>query len=208
MKYPANVRQRLHGDATDEEIRAGWVDGPPRALEPVRLRAHDPTWSQRFSEEAQRIRAALGSLVLGLEHVGSTAVPGLVAKPIVDVDLLVADSEHEYAYLHPLTAIGYRLVLREPWWWGHRMLVSNDDVVNLHVFPFNAGEPVRHVLFRDWLRCHPEDRQRYAEAKEALAHSTSNNPEAYNLAKNAVIDNIYERIWAADDANGSATEGH
>jgi GrpB-like predicted nucleotidyltransferase (UPF0157 family) len=201
MTSPDHVRQRLHGEATTEQIRAGWVDGPPRPLdEPIRVSAHDPAWERRFVVEAERIRVALGPVAVSVEHVGSTAVPDLCAKPVVDIDLLVADSDEEDAYVPALVEIGFRLVLREPWWWGHRMLITGDHAVNLHVFSADAGEPVRHILFRDWLRQHVEDRQRYAEAKRRLAKATTDDPAAYNLAKNTVIDDIFERIWAAQDA--------
>jgi GrpB-like predicted nucleotidyltransferase (UPF0157 family) len=92
---------------------------------------------------------------------------------------------------------GYRLVLREPWWYGHRMLVSPAADVNLHVWPRDAPEPIRHRLFRDWLRSHPQDRDLYATAKQRLARDTADRPDHYSLAKNDVIDDIYTRIFAA-----------
>jgi GrpB-like predicted nucleotidyltransferase (UPF0157 family) len=96
-----------------------------------------------------------------------------------------------------LAGIGYRLVLREPWWYGHRMLVSDAADVNLHVWPRDAPEPVRHRLFRDWLRSHPDDRDLYAESKRRIARETVDRPGDYNLAKNDVIDQIYARVFAA-----------
>ena len=93
---------------------------------------------------------------------------------------------------------GYRLVLREPWWHGHRMLVSAAEDVNLHVWPHTAPEPVRHRLFRDWLRSHPADRELYESAKRRIAKDTADRPGEYSLAKNEVIDDIYTRIFAAD----------
>jgi GrpB-like predicted nucleotidyltransferase (UPF0157 family) len=79
------------------------------------------------------------------------------------------------------------------------MLVSPAEDVHLHVWPRDAPEPVRHRLFRDWLRTHPEDRDRYATAKRDLAGQTVARPGDYNLAKNEVIDDIYARIFAAGD---------
>ena len=90
-------------------------------------------------------------------------------------------------------------MLREPWWYGHRMLVSPEADVNLHVWPRDAPEPIRHRLFRDWLRSHPDDRDRYAAAKRSVARATADQPGDYSLAKNEVIDDIYARIFAADD---------
>jgi GrpB-like predicted nucleotidyltransferase (UPF0157 family) len=139
----------------------------------------------------------LGSLVIGVEHVGSTSVPGLAAKPIIDIDLLVEDTENESRYVPVLEGLGYRLVLREPWWHGHRMLVSADEQVNLHVWPQGAPEPVRHQLFRDWLQTHADDRHLYEVTKRRLAQQTAAAPGKYSLAKNTVIDEIYARIFAA-----------
>ncbi len=96
-----------------------------------------------------------------------------------------------------LAAAGFRLVLREPWWYGHRMLVASAGDINLHVWPTGAPEPIRHRLFRDWLRSHPEDRELYASAKRRLAAETGSGD--YSLAKNDVTDQIYERIFAAEE---------
>jgi GrpB-like predicted nucleotidyltransferase (UPF0157 family) len=89
--------------------------------------------------------------VLVVEHVGSTAVVGLPAKPVIDIDLTVADSVDEAAYVPALEGVGFRLVIREPWWHEHRCLVHDDPRCNLHVFSPGAPEPVRHRIFRDWL---------------------------------------------------------
>jgi GrpB-like predicted nucleotidyltransferase (UPF0157 family) len=124
-------------------------------------------------------------------------VPGLPAKPIIDIDLLTEDTADESRYLPALEALGYRLILREPWWYGHRMLVSPAEDVHLHLWPQDAPEPVRHRLFRDWLRSHPADRDLYAATKQRLARDTAQRPGDYSLAKNDVIDDIYLRIFAA-----------
>jgi GrpB-like predicted nucleotidyltransferase (UPF0157 family) len=170
---------------------------PPRKTEHIEVVPYDPAWPAAFEALAARIRAALGDVALSVEHVGSTSVPGLPAKPIIDIDLLIADTADESRYVPSLETLGYRLVLREPWWHGHRMLVSAAEDVNLHVWPEAAPEPVRHRLFRDWLRSHPEDRELYASTKRRLARDTVDRPGDYNLAKNAVIDDIYARIFAA-----------
>ena len=124
-------------------------------------------------------------------------MPGLAAKPVIDIDLLLADTADETRYVPALGTLGYRLVLREPWWHGHRMLVSPAEDVHLHVWPQAAPEPVRHRLFRDCLRTHPEDRELYASTKRRLARDTADHPGDYNLAKNDVIDDIYARIFAS-----------
>lgn len=195
-QYPQDVTQRFHG--SPEQMAAALVGEPPRAWEAVVIEPYDPAWVERFAAVSSLLDNALGSLVAGIEHVGSTSVPGLAAKPIVDIDLLVADTADELRYVPALEKHGYRLVLREPWWHGHRMLVSAAEDVNLHVWPHGAPEPVRHRLFRDWLRTHPGDRELYASAKRRLARDTAHRPGDYSLAKNEVIDDIYTRIFAAD----------
>ncbi|MET8361911.1 GrpB family protein [Micromonospora sp. NPDC005171] len=194
-EYPQDVVQRFHG--TPEQVDAGLVGEPPRTWASVVIEEYDRDWAQRFVALRTSIVEALGDPVLGVEHVGSTAVPGLAAKPIIDIDLIVEDTAKESGYLPALERLGYRLVLREPWWHGHRMLVSPAEDVNLHVWPQGAPEPVRHRLFRDWLRSHPHDRERYARVKRRLARDTAHRPRDYSLAKNDVIDEIYARIFAA-----------
>jgi len=87
-------------------------------------------------------------------------------------------------------------VLREPWWYGHRMFVDAAEDVHLHVWPRTAPEPIRHRLLRDWLRSHPADRDLYAATKRRLAAETAADPGDYTLAKSDVIDDIYSRIFA------------
>ncbi|MET7709276.1 GrpB family protein [Micromonospora sp. NPDC005413] len=194
-EYPQDVVQRFHG--TPEQVDAGLLGEPPQTWESVVIEEYDPDWAQRFRAVRASLSDALGGQIIGVEHVGSTAVPGLAAKPIIDVDLIIEDAAEEPTYLPALEGLGYRLVLREPWWHGHRMLLSAAEDVNLHVWPQGAPEPVRHRLFRDWLRSHPQDRELYAATKRRLARDTADRPRDYSLAKNDVIDEIYERIFAA-----------
>ncbi|MGC4796884.1 GrpB family protein [Micromonospora saelicesensis] len=197
-EYPQDVVQRFHG--TPEQVDAGLVGEPPRTWESVVIEEYDGAWAQRFIAVRSSLTEALGGLIIRVEHVGSTAVPGLAAKPVIDVDLVIGDTADESGYLPALQRLGYRLVLREPWWHGHRMLLSPAEDVNLHVWPQGAPEPVRHLLFRDWLRSHPHDRERYAATKRRLARDTAHRPRDYSLAKNDVIDEIYARIFAASAA--------
>ena len=164
--------------------------------EKVMLVEHDREWIFDYELEAKSIKNALGAPVIDIQHIGSTSVAGLKAKPIIDIDVQVPDSSNEDAYVPALTSVGYRHVLREPWWNGHRMLVRGDGGVNLHVFQAGSPEPLRHLLFRDWLRTHPDDRDLYAAAKRRLAVETADDPDSYNLDKNAVIDDIYTRIFS------------
>ena len=160
----------------------------------------DPAWPQLYDVLAGRIRKALGWRVLQLEHVGSTAVPGLPAKPIIDIDLTVADPEREQDYVLALEAIGFQLVIREPWWYGHRMLDTSEPSCNLHVFGFDSPELIRHRIFRDWLRGNAGDRDLYAIAKRQAASEANAGGEhvmQYNARKQQVIREIYLRAFTA-----------
>ena len=195
--YPQEVTQRF--DGTPEQMAVAMVGEPPARWTSVVIVDYDPGWPDRFAAVRSLLTATLGDRIAAVEHVGSTSVPGLAAKPIIDVDLLLPDTADESSYLPALHEAGYRLVLREPWWYGHRMLVSSAEDVHLHVWPQGAPEPIRHRLFRDWLRSHPEDRALYAATKRRLADETADRPGDYSLAKNAVIDAIFARIFAAAD---------
>ncbi|MGE8686600.1 MAG: GrpB family protein [Achromobacter sp.] len=172
-----------------------WVRARP-APAPVEVVPYDPEWPKRYGELEARIREALGPSALGVEHVGSTAVPGLAAKPVIDIDLTVADPAREDAYVPALQAIGYVLALREPSWHQHRLLQLDEPKVNLHVFGPDCPENIRHRMFRDWLRGHDEDRDRYARAKQVAAGGMM-EVMAYNKRKEATVRQIYERMFRA-----------
>jgi GrpB-like predicted nucleotidyltransferase (UPF0157 family) len=194
--YPQDITQRFHG--TPEQAAAGLVGAPPKRWDTVVIEDYDPAWVDRFGAVRDVLHRVLGERIVAVEHVGSTSVPGLAAKPVIDIDLLLADTADESRYVPALATAGYRLVLREPWWHGHRMLVSAAEDVHLHVWPRDAPEAVRHRLLRDWLRTHPEDRELYASAKRRLARETAERPGDYTLAKNDVIDAIFARIFAEE----------
>ncbi len=172
-----------------------WVHGRP-PVETIEVVGYNPRWPALYAELAGAIRRELGAAALELEHVGSTAVPGLAAKPVVDIDLVVADPADEAAYLPALERLGYDLVVREPSWHRHRCLRLEKPRVNLHVFGPDCPEAIRHRLFRDWLRAHPEDRELYAGAKMASVDGAKAVME-YNLRKQPVIRDIYERVFRA-----------
>lgn len=193
--YPSELTERQVDD--EDQHVAAWVGESAPPADPIVIVDSDPGWPAAYERAAETIIRALGETIVRIEHVGSTSVPGLPAKPIIDIDVQVPDSSAEETYVPGLTAAGYRHVLREPWWNGHRMLVPERGGVNLHVFPDGAPEPLRHLLFRDWLRSHPDDRELYAAAKRELAAITADHPDTYNLDKNTVIDDIYSRIFSA-----------
>lgn len=185
---------------TDEEIEAGWVGPAPTLNAQVVLSDYDPEWPRLYAREAERITRLLGDRVLRLEHAGSTSVPGLPAKPIIDIVLVVADSADEDSYLPPLEAAGYRLVIREPGWHQHRALKGPDTNINLHVYPRGSTEPARMLMFRDWLRANPADRDLYADTKRELAARTWKYIQHYADAKSEVVGQIMARAEAAGRA--------
>lgn len=157
-------------------------------------------WAGSFELLAQLIRGALGWRALVIEHVGSTSVPGLPAKPVIDIDLTVADPNDELSYVPALEGVGFELRVREPWWFGHRALRYLDLACNLHVFGYDSPELIKHRIFRDWLRANPDDRELYAEAKReaaSLARAAGEHSMQYNARKEAVIKEIYQRAFLA-----------
>ncbi|HEX3615672.1 MAG TPA: GrpB family protein [Solirubrobacteraceae bacterium] len=166
----------------------------------VDLVPYDPAWPRAYERVAALIRGALGPAALDVAHVGSTSVPGLDAKPIIDIDLTVADNDDEAAYVPKLESHGFTLVLNEYWWYGHRLLRHDDPRANVHIWAPDCPEAARHLIFRDWLRAHPDDRQRYLEAKQAAVthtNQTGGHTNDYNAHKQAVIREIYARAFAA-----------
>src|SRR5207247_4664855 len=133
-----------------------------------------------------RIRAALGDRVLQLEHIGSTAVPGLAAKPVIDMILVVANSADEPAYVPALEAAGYTLRGREPDWHEHRRFNGPDTPIGLHVFSQGSPEVDRHLAFRDRLRANPADRELYERTKREPAARRWKYVQNYADAKNDV----------------------
>lgn len=179
--------------SSHEEIKALWVDEAPVVNSTVHLAEYDPAWPGLFEREARRLRSLLGGLVLRLEHVGSTAVPGLAAKPIVDVLVVVPDPADEASYVAPLEAAGYRLVIREPGWFEHRAFKGPDTDVNVHVHSPTSPDVGRMVAFRDRLRADEADRALHERTKRELAARTWTYVQEYADAKNAVVDDIMTR---------------
>lgn len=176
-----------------------WVSGAARATG-IEVAEPDPGWPRWYAELAARIHEVLGWRALQVEHVGSTSVPGLPAKPIIDIDLTVADSGREQVYVPALGKAGFTLVIREPWWYGHRALTADEPRCNLHVFGPDSPETVRHRIFRDWLRGNPGDRDLYAAAKRqaaAEANARGEHVMQYNARKQQVIREIYQRAFTA-----------
>jgi GrpB-like predicted nucleotidyltransferase (UPF0157 family) len=177
----------------EAELRAVTVGELQPVEGPIELVDYDPAWPGLFEREAVRIRAALGDRVRLLEHTGSTSVPGLAAKPIIDITLAVPDSADEEAYAPALEAAGYVLRIREPDWHEHRVFRGPDTRVNLHVFSDGCVEVERMVRFRDWLRSDAADRELYERTKRQLAAREWTYVQDYADAKTAVVEEIVAR---------------
>jgi len=178
---------------TEKEIHAHTI-GELRPLDgKIFIMDYDPQWPAIFRQEAERIRAVLGSRTLQVEHTGSTSVPGLAAKPVIDMLLVVNNSADEDAYVPALEGVGYVLRIREANWHEHRMFNRLDRQINLHVFSAGCPEIERILVFRDWLRRNPADRDLYARTKLALVEKEWKYVQNYADAKSAVIQEIMER---------------
>ena len=160
----------------------------------------DPLWPTLYEAEAQRLRHDLGPALRALEHIGSTAVPGLAAKPVLDIMAAMDTLEEADARLPLLAASGYALRatgMRERLFL-QRAAESGTPAVNLHLVTLASWPRRKERRFRDRLRAHPEEAAAYAALKRDLAARLGTDPEAYTRAKTALIQEIMDR--AADEA--------
>jgi GrpB-like predicted nucleotidyltransferase (UPF0157 family) len=182
-------------ERTAEEIQAFNVDILKPLTGPITFVEYDPGWPALFEREEARIRTILGDRVVRLEHTGSTSVPGLAAKPVIDITMTVADVLDEPAYAADLEVAGYRVVIREqePDWYDHRVFKGPDTNINLHVFSAGCREMDRMVGFRDWLRTHDDDRHLYESTKRELLKRQWTYVQNYADAKGDVVEEIAAR---------------
>lgn len=181
----------------EDEILKAYVPGQKPSAGPIEIADYDPAWPAQFEEEAGEIRKALGGRVVRLEHAGSTSVPGLPAKPIIDLVLVLADSGNEAEYVPAMEKAGFTLVIREPEWFEHRVFRGPRRLINLHVFSSGCVEVERMLLFRDHLRANAADRELYARTKRELAKKEWKFVQNYADAKTAVVKEILARAEAS-----------
>lgn len=163
----------------------------------------NPAWPQRFLDTKARIEAVLGSTAVAILHVGSTSVPGLPAKDVIDIDLVVKDIKNEDSYVEPLERLGLRFFLREPGWHQHRYFVDEADrhgsyPIHVHVFGPDCPEVEKHRIFRDWLSKSPEDLKLYATVKRdcaAASEAAGETMKEYTLRKEGTIREILNRAF-------------
>ena len=187
---------------SDEEIEAAVIGGPMVHDDSIHLDEYDQSWPTLFVREAARIRRALGATAVGVEHVGSTSVPGLAAKPIIDIVLTVPDSSDEAAYVTAMEVAGYTLRVREPAWFEHRLFNGPDTDVNVHVFSAGCPEINRMVDFRDHLRTDRNDRGLYERTKRELAARHWKYVQHYANAKSDVVAEIMTRAQRPRTTSG------
>src|SRR5262245_57652504 len=185
--------KRPNGPLTEEQILAANIGKPVVLNSTIHIEPYNPEWPALYAKLAGQIRDALGARILTLEHVGSTSVPGLSAKPVIDIVLAVSNSADESAYVPPLERLGYVLKIREPGWFDHRLLKSPAADVNLHVFSHGCEEIGRMIAFRDWLRANEADRRLYERTKQDLASRTWKYMQNYADAKSEVVSDILAR---------------
>ncbi|KQR18948.1 hypothetical protein ASF79_14700 [Agreia sp. Leaf335] len=194
-----------------DEPAAGnpWVVEPMPAT--IELVEYDPAWPTQARQIGDRLSELLGLRAIRIDHVGSTAVEGLPAKPVIDIDVTVADPADEAGYVSRLQEAGFVLTVREPWWHEHRLFRGgrrSDDRVaptdggpatNIHIFGPDSPEPIKHLVFRNWLRASASDRKLYADTKRAAAAAQRDDDAVmdYNARKQTVILDIYERAFRA-----------
>ena len=164
--------------------------------DPVIIHPYDPSWPGRFLGLARPLRAALGDVALRIDHVGSTSVPGLDAKPIIDIQISVAELEPSEPYRTPLERLGYvfrpdnpertKRYFREP---------PGQPRTHVHVRRAGSWAEQLNLLFRDYLRAHPQEAAIYAAAKHRIAEQHRADRAAYTEAKSQVI---WEIIALAD----------
>jgi GrpB-like predicted nucleotidyltransferase (UPF0157 family) len=181
----------------DEEIRSITVGDVEFLNNTIHLAPYDSSWPSVYAQEAVRVREVLGEKALLLEHVGSTSVPGLCAKPVIDMLLAVENSADEGSYRPGLEAEGYGLRIREPDWYEHRCFKLGRVDANLHVFSSGCREIGRMLLFRDWLRREERDRLLYERIKKKLAAKEWKATQNYADAKSEVVEKILSRASEA-----------
>ena len=184
-----------------ESVAAGGRQvGSERPNDPIAIEPYDPAWPQRFDEMRGRLAAALGPIALRIDHVGSTAVPGLAAKPVIDIQISVADVEDEATYKDAIESQGFGLRWIEP---GHRYFRPPPGLSRLsqvHVYSVGSEGERAHLLFRDYLRAHAEAASEYEALKRRLAAEHREQRIAYTDAKGPFIEGALVRAeaWAAE----------
>lgn len=177
---------------SDEYIQKVVVSGKVEHNQTIVLKPYDENWPVLFEREKQRISTILEDKALMIEHIGSTSVPGLIAKPIIDILLVVEDAGKEEDYVVDLVSHGYILRIKEPDFENHHMFLGPDTDIHLHVFSQGSKEIEKYLLLRNYLRAHQEARELYANTKKTLAKKKWKYVQNYADAKSDVVQQIMD----------------
>lgn len=162
----------------------------------IQVVPHDPAWRGRFGEESERIADALGEIVIAVHHIGSTSIPGIFAKPVIDILVEVANVDKVDERASAMNALRYE-AMGEFGIPGRRYFRKDNEygirTHQVHVFEAGSDQATRHVGFRDYLIAHPEEAWAYSDLKRELAAVHPNDPEAYMDGKDAFIKQIDRR---------------
>jgi GrpB-like predicted nucleotidyltransferase (UPF0157 family) len=183
----------------DQTLQTGLIGGIEKR--DIKIVDYDQDWPKEFEKHRNLISGALGPAALRIEHIGSTSVPGLAAKPIIDILVVVANSADESAYLPQLERAGYTLRVREPDWYEHRMFRTPEKDVHVHVYSPGCPEIQRYLTFRDRLRRNVQDRNRYERTKRELSAKDWTSMDAYANAKTEVIEDVIAVSQAAGEVS-------
>jgi len=210
QKHGLNISAYTEGKSAFTEVVIGRARaGPPVA---VRIVEYDLSWPAVYEDEKNHVLAACGEWLVGIEHIGSTSVPGLAAKPVIDVMAAIATLNDTSSILEPLTGLGYDYVpeyeveLPERRYFRKGRPGSNGDKYHLHVVEPDGRFWRRHLAFRDYLRAHSQAAREYAHLKRRLAVEHGTDMDAYTDAKTGFIRGIEEKAAAAPGPSSPAAE--
>lgn len=196
LKMPVPVEEIKYYD--DDPSKVQHI-APSNIKRDVAIVDYNPSWPSHYQSFREGIISALGPLAVTVSHVGSTSVPGLRAKDVIDIDLTVPDILEEDAYVPLLVREGWTFRLREPTWHQHRFFSRDEPYAgNLHVWGPDCAEAERHLIFREWLLHNPADKELYMQAKHRAATDTvkvDGTVTDYNQRKEKTIREILERAF-------------
>ncbi|RYJ14256.1 GrpB family protein [Halogeometricum borinquense] len=166
---------------------------------PITIAEYNPEWPDIFERERQRLASVLDEYTARIEHIGSTSVPGLAAKPIIDITAVVTDIDGCWGDLDKLSAVfGYELSSIPSDWLFVQRTDESGQLYNLHLISAADDQWKQDLLFREYLRTYPDVRDEYASVKRSAAESNPNDITAYTYSKNEFCQSVLERARADD----------
>ncbi|WP_209008818.1 GrpB family protein [Pseudovibrio japonicus] len=170
------------------DLETGLIGGPEKRE--IKIERYNPRWPEIYEVHKEKVSKAFSGIEHRTEHIGSTSVNGLAAKPIVDMLVVISDPGNEKLYREAMENQGYQLRVREPDFDEHRMFRTFEQDVHIHVFPEGSKEVERYLLFRDHLRRHADVRSGYEALKRKQSEKNWSDMNAYAEAKTEFIETI------------------